>query len=90
MPSRISAISSVQGRIRGEDSKRSMKLQRTKERIKSEDTRGKRVRRDEGQKEDEVTKDAWEHFAEGFIRVNRKRLLEETEGGASSSIPVPK
>ena len=47
-------------------------------------TRRKRVRRDEGQKEDDVTKDSSEHFAKGVIRAYRKGVLEEREDGVSS------
>ena len=42
-----------------------MKFQRTRERIGTEERRGKRVRSHEGQKEDDVTKDASEQFAGG-------------------------
>ena len=62
--------------------------QRTRKRMGTEGTRGKRIRRDDGQKADDVTKDASEHFAKGVIRANRKGVSEEREDGASSSIPV--
>ena len=43
----------------------------------TEGKRGKRFRRDEGQKEDDVTKDASEQFAKGVTRANRNGVLEE-------------
>ena len=43
----------------------------------TEGRRGKRFRRDEGQKEDDVTKDASEQFAKGVKRANRNGVLEE-------------
>ena len=49
-----------------------MLLQRTRGRTGTEGKRGKRVRRDEGRKEDDVTKDASEQFAKGVTRANRK------------------
>ena len=48
----------------------------------TEGKRGKRVRRDEGQKEDDVTKDASEQFAKGVTRAYRKGVLEERQDGA--------
>ena len=36
-----------------------------------------------------MTKDASEQFAEGVIRANRTRMLEETQDGVSSSVLVP-
>ena len=39
-------------------------------------------RRDEGQKEDDVTKDASEQFAKGVTRAYRKGVLDERQDGA--------
>ena len=54
---------------------RQMLLQRTRGRMGTEGKKGKRVRRDEGRKEDDVTKDASEQFAKGVTRANRKGVL---------------
>ena len=43
----------------------------------TEGKKRKRVRRDEGRKEDDVTKDASEQFAKGVTRANRKRGVGE-------------
>ena len=59
-----------------------MLLQRTRGRMGTEGKRGKRVRRDEGRKDDDVTKDASEQFAKGVTRANRKGVLEERQDGA--------
>ena len=57
-------------------------LQRTRGRMGTEGKKGKRVRRHEGRKEDDVTKDASEQFAKGVTRANRKGVLEEKQDGA--------
>ena len=61
---------------------RQMWLTRTRGRMGTEGERGKRDRRDEGQKEDDVTKDASEEFAKGATRAYRKDVLEERQDGA--------
>ena len=61
---------------------RQMLLQRTRGRMGFEGKRGKRVRRDEGRKEDDVTKDASEQFAKGVTRANRNGVMEERQDGA--------
>ena len=58
-----------------------MLLQRTRGRTGTEGKRGKRVRRDEGRQEDDVTKDASEQFAKEVSRANRKGVLEERQDG---------
>ena len=45
----------------------------------TEGKRGKRVRRNEGQKEDDVTQDASEQFAKGVTRANRRGVLGERQ-----------
>ena len=59
-----------------------MLLKRTRGRMGTEGKRGKRVRRDEGRKDDDVTKDASEQFAKGVTRAKRKGVLEERQDGA--------
>ena len=74
--------------MNGECEKSRKLLQRTRGRMGTERKRGKRVRRDEGRKEDDVTKDTSEQFAKGVTRANRRGLLEERQNGAYSSIPI--
>ena len=47
----------------------------------TEGKRGKRSKRDEGRKEDDVTKDASERFAKGVTRAKRNGVLEERPDG---------
>ena len=61
---------------------RQMLLRRTRGKMGTEGKRGKRVRRDEGRKEDDVTKDTSEQFANGVARANWKgcvgRIMKDT------------